>query len=117
MQITWNKCQGQVWCKLDTVNLSHAHFDSMEGVYVIWHGGANAATVRVGQGVIRDRLTSHRTDPEIQAFASLGLFVTWASVQAIQRDGVEVFLANRLKPKVGQRFLSVAEISVNLPWV
>jgi hypothetical protein len=116
MQIKWIKCQGEVWCPLATVNLSHAHFENLEGVYVIWHGGSNPATVRVGQGIIRDRLMTHRNDPEVQAFSSLGLFVTWASVQQTFCDGVEMFLASRLKPKVGERFPDRTPIEVNLPW-
>ena len=116
MQIKWLKCQGEVWCPLATVNLPHAHFDNLSGVYVIWHGGSSAATVRVGKGVIRDRLAAHRNDPQIQAFASLGLFVTWASVPANYQDGIEVFLARRLNPKVGDQHPDVAPIEVNLPW-
>src|SRR3990172_3814595 len=104
MTVYWNKCQGNVWCPLDSVNLEHNHFDTMEGVYVIWHGGNNAATVRVGQGFIRDRLRDHRGDPQIQSFNHLTLYVTWASVAAAQRDGVEKYLANVLKPKVGSQF-------------
>jgi len=116
MKLHWNNCQGDVWCKLSTVNLSHSHFDTMEGVYVIWHGGANAKTVKVGQGIIRDRLTAHRIDANIQAYASLTLYVTWAQVGNQNRDGVEVFLGNRLAPLVAVRFPDVAPIEVNFPW-
>ncbi len=116
MQLSWIKCKGDVWCNLNSVNLSHSHFDYMSGVYVIWHGGSNAATVRVGQGFIRDRLPEHRSDSEVQDFATLGLYVTWASVPESSRDGVEAYLAQVLKPKVGSRFPSVSPITVNLPW-
>lgn len=116
MNVKWMKCQGEVWCPLSTVNLSHLHFDKMEGVYVIWHGGSNAATVRVGQGIIKDRLAAHRADPAIQAFSQFSLFVTWASIPQIYRDGVEAFLANKLNPKVGERFPKVQPIEINLPW-
>jgi hypothetical protein len=116
MQITWNKCEGDAWCPLNTVSLSHTHFDGLDGVYVIWHGGQNPRTVRVGQGVIRDRLTAHREDREIQAYAGQGLFVTWARVNAGSRDGVEAYLANQLNPLVGERFPDVTPVQVNLPW-
>jgi len=66
MNLTWNKCQGDDWCSLKSVDLDNSHFDNMEGVYVIWHGGNDAKTVRIGQGVIRDRLAAHRDDPEVQ---------------------------------------------------
>ena len=116
MQVQWNKCQGNEWCPLNTVDLDHSHFNNMEGVYIIWHGGSNPATVRVGQGVIRDRLKAHRNDPQISAYANLGLLVTWASVSQSQRDGVEAYLAQKLNPKVGERFPTRAPIEVNLPW-
>ena len=116
MNLSWTKCHGDVWCKLSTVNLGHEHFDSMDGVYVIWHGGANPATVRVGQGIIRDRITDHRNNPEIQAYAQHTLYVTWASVPSDSKNGVEIFLANRLQPLVGERCSDVNSIEVNLPW-
>src|ERR1035437_2491035 len=116
MNVTWTKCQGEVWCPLATVNLSHAHFNNMEGVYIIWHGGSKPATVRVGKGIIKDCLAAHRTDPQVQQFAQLGLFVTWVSIPANQRDGVEAFLAARLNPIVGERFPNVLSVEINLPW-
>lgn len=116
MQLIWIKCQGEVWCKLSTVNLEHQHFDNMTGVYIIWHGGEHPATVRVGQGFIRDRLREHRQDPQIQSFDNLGLYVTWASAPQSNLDGIEKYLADRLKPIIGERFPDVAPISVNIPW-
>jgi hypothetical protein len=116
MPLNWNKCQGDVWCPLGTVNLAHPHFNQMDGVYVIWHGGPNAATVYVGKGNVRDRLTYHRTNRQVQAYSQFGLFVTWAAVPASQRDGVEAFLAQRLHPLVVEGYPQVAPFEVNLPW-
>ena len=115
MTVHWNKCEGNVWCKLNTVDLSSSHFNRMTGVYVIWHGGNNLRTVRVGQGSIKDRIEAHRTDPEVQAYNHLGLYVTWASIPENCLDGVEVFLAQHLGPLVGQNFPNVPPIPVNLP--
>jgi hypothetical protein len=116
MELKWIKCQGEVWCKLTSVNLDHTHFDNMDGVYIIWHGGPKAATVYVGQGHIRDRLSQHRTNPEIQKFDSLGLYVTWAAVAESSRAGVEVYLARQLKPIVGSAHPQAVPITVNYPW-
>ena len=116
MGVSWNKCDGDKWCPLDTVNLEHSHFDGMEGVYIIWHGGQSPKTVRVGQGIIRDRLTAHRNDQQIQAYSNLGLFVTWSAVAAADRDGVEAYLAAQLNPLVGERFPQRRPVAVNLPW-
>lgn len=116
MQLNWVKCQGEVWCKLGTVNLNHAHFDSLYGVYIIWHGGPTPSTVYVGQGSIRECLLSHRTDPAIQQYSSQGLYVTWASVPQASLGGVQAFLINRLSPKVRTGVVLANPIEVNLPW-
>ena len=116
LNVSWNKCEGDVWCDLLKVNLDQEHFNDMEGVYVIWHGGQNPATVRVGQGFIRDRLGEHKQDPEILTYQQYTLRATWAQVAPNQRDGVERYLAERLKPKVGSRFPDANSIEVNLPW-
>lgn len=116
MQLNWVKCQGNVWCKLNFVNLDHSHFDNKNGVYVIWHGGKNPAVVYVGQGNIRDRLTTHRGDEKIQQYDSLDLYVTWAMVPPEYRNGVEAFLAATWTPKVGSRHPQATAIEVNSPW-
>ena len=116
MNVTWNKCDGGSWCSLNKVNLLHEHFDGMGGLYIIWHGGPTPKVVRVGQGVIRDRLTAHRQDEEIQPYVGLNLYVTWASVDARSHDGVKAFLADELSPLVGERFPNVSPIPINLPW-
>ena len=116
MNLHWMKCVGDVWCKLNAVNLDHQHFDGVEGVYVIWHGGDQASVVYVGQGVIRDRLREHRSDARIQQFADLDLYVTWSNVESAQRDGVEAYLAQHWNPKVGERHPPTSPITVNSPW-
>ena len=114
--LNWIKCDENAWCDFLNVNLAHSHFDGMEGVYVIWHGGAPPNVVRVGQGVIRDRIMQHRQDLQILAYSGYGLFVTWASVLSNQTDGVERYLGDKLAPKVGERQPDVIPIQVNLPW-
>jgi len=114
--LNWNKCERNAWCPFLTVNLQHSHFQNLEGVYIIWHGGQNPATVYVGQGNIADRIRAHRTEPNILFYSSLGLFVTWASVPALSRDGIECYLAQTLKPKEGFAHPNCAPIGVNLPW-
>lgn len=115
MNLIWGTCgDNGSWCGFLTVNLAHPHFDNKEGVYIIWQG--KGAIIRVGQGVIRDRLSEHRKDTTISAYNNL--FVTWASVPSQYRDGVERYLANRLNPVVGERFPKVtAPSEVNLPWL
>jgi len=88
----------------------------MEGVYIIWHGGQDPATVRVGQGFISDRIKAHREDPDILAYKEYTLFVTWARVEKNYRDGIERYLTETLNPKVGSHFPDVYPIEVNPPW-
>ena len=116
MQLNWQKCQGEVWCKLNFVNLDHPIFTNLEGVYVIWHGGPNPATVYVGSGVIRDRITEHRRDLRIQSYNQLGLFVTWSAVPQESRKGVEAFLIGKLAPIVTERSPTDIPVEVNSPW-
>lgn len=112
MQIDWQKCHGNIWGQLLYVDLSHSHFNNMEGVYIIWQNGG--PIVRIGQGNIRDRLSHHRNDPKITAHHSL--HVTWAPVSSLYRDGVERYLANILKPIVGDAFPNATPIPVSVPW-
>ena len=112
MELTWQKCEGDTWCSLTAVNLGHPHFDSMEGVYVIWQ--ANGSVIRVGQGTVKDRIAAHRQDAQITAHRPL--HSSWAPVPATFRDGIERYLANVLKPLVGSTFPNAAPIAVNLPW-
>ena len=117
MPLSWIQCQGDVWCKLNSVNLQHEHFNNRGGVYVIWHGGENPATVYVGKtGDLRGRLHDHRNNEQIQAYANLGLYVTWASVVPEFLDGVERYLGERLNPKVAMNFPNVQPIEAQLPW-
>lgn len=117
LNVIWTKCQGDVWGSLININLTHPYLDNIEGVYIIWHGGKNPRVVRVGQGVVRDRLTANKKNKDIMQYKNSGpLHVTWATVGARYRDGVERYLTERLDPLVGDRLLTVAPIEVNLPY-
>ena len=73
--------------------------------------------LRRPQGNIAERLTAHRNDVNILAYADVGtLRVTWAAVSAAQQDGVERYLANMYPPPVGDAFPDVEPIAVNSPW-
>ena len=117
LKLIWTKCQGDVWGSLININLTHPYLDNVEGVYIIWHGGKNPRVVRVGQGVVRDRLNASRKDKDIVQFKNIGpLNVTWATVGARYRDGVERYLTEMLEPLIEDRLLTVPPIEVNLPY-
>jgi len=114
MNISWVKLTTGGWPDLELVNLDNANTG---GVYVIWHTGRPGRYVKVGQANdIATRLSSLRANPAILTYrAHGGLRVTWATVPASDRDGVERFLGDRLKPLVADRFPDVQPIPVNLP--
>ena len=112
LTVYWVTCEDNRWCSLERVDLSSVQ---TSGVYAIWHGGIAPRYVRIGSGDIRQRLSEHRRNPEIMAFAAPGLFVTWASVHPNQQPGVEAFLAKACNPILGERFPCRIPIPVNLP--
>ena len=120
MQLNWVRGQDEAWCKLDSVDLAHEHFNTMYGVYIIWVGGEEPeVVVYVGQGNIKERLTVHRTNPEIFLYGDIldtDLYVTWAMVDRQDCDAVEAYLADKWDPKVGERHPQAPHIEVNSPW-
>jgi hypothetical protein len=114
MDVKWIKSKADTWLSFEVFDLTAV---TTFGVYVIWHSGNPARTVRVGQGDIKSRLGAHRNDREICQYARSGaLYVTWATVPKAQVDGVERYLANWLTPLVGDAFPDVLPIAVNSPW-
>ena len=140
MTIHWQKCNNYLslgsWCRLDSDLLDDPRleirlgrnlygFDTnigITGVYIIWAGiGDNRTILKVGSGIIKDRLRAHLNDPKVQAYEHKGLYATWASFlfvdkQGDKKRGVERFLGLILNPKWGERFpTNVEMIAVNLP--
>jgi hypothetical protein len=115
LNLSWINCgNGTNWCPFDTVNLSDV---DAKGVYIVWHEGNPGRVVYVGQGDIVARIATHRNDKRITAYEKQGrLRVTWASVPAAQRDGVERYLADKWNPLVGDAHPDVRPIAVNSPW-
>ena len=115
MALTWIKSVKDDWLLFETFpNLADI---KTNGVYIIWHGGQTPRVVYVGQGIICDRLTSHRSDQRIIKYKASGtLFVTWAAALTTEQDGIERYLADRLSPLVGDRHPDAKPIPVNLPW-
>lgn len=112
--LDWIKRKDGGWCRLELVDLTTV---IGSGVYIIWHTGNPGRVVRVGQGILANRLGVHRNDKEILKYKQNGeLRVTWATVQATQRDGVERYLANHWKPLVGDAWPDVTPLAVNSPW-
>lgn len=117
LKVAWGRWSQGGWCELATVDLAHPVF-ARGGVYVIWYGGPGAEVVVWARQAasLRDRLASHRDDPALQRYAGEILYMTWARVEAARREGVERYLAERLRPLMARRIPNVAPLAVNLPW-
>jgi type IV pilus assembly protein PilB len=115
LRLDWSTSQDGSWCDLFALDADAADFKGIEGVYVLWHGGGEPGMVRVGQGELKERLRFLRQDPGVLKFKEHGLFLTWARVERKQRDGVERFLNERLRPALKAPVPKTAPISVNLP--
>jgi hypothetical protein len=106
---------GQHWCDLYRVPVTHEHFNDVGGVYVIWHNGHNPV-LRVGQGYIRTELSTLKLDPRIRAIAAESpVFASWAQVDRKVRDGVERYLIDMLGPQIAAEDPDAKPIEVNLP--
>ncbi len=116
LQLTWAKCGDDLhWCALQHLDLTS--ITPAIGVYIIWHDGNPGRIVRVGQGNIANRLSAHRHDADILAYAVHGtLRVTWASAPAHRLDGIERYLAERWTPLVGDAYPDAEPIEVNSPF-
>ncbi len=96
-----------------TVNLENV--DAL-GVYLIWQS-ETGKVVRVGQGNIKERLSTHREDPEVlQHRGEHSLLVSWASVPDPEaRRRVERFLALKFDPLIPANTGTGPTIAVNTP--
>jgi hypothetical protein len=117
LNLRWVRCQYpdgiRDWCALASVDLAKV---TAAGVYVVWYAGNPGRYLRVGQGLIAERLAAQRLDDEVTAYAMLGpLRVSWAVVPQADRDGVERFLADNCRPLIADFHPRVLPIAVNLP--
>ncbi len=100
------------------IDLNQYYFNNASGVYIIWYqtNFFGPMTVRVGQGRIKDRFSSYRSDYRFLNLNNRNLFTAWASVIPPLQDGIEKYLGDTLKPLIADRFPTALPIKVNLPW-
>ena len=113
--VFWNRCLKDQWADLFAVDLEGPHFNGLEGVYVVWHGGPAPRPVAIGAGRIGEELQTRRSDAEVLRFKELSLLTTWARVDRDARDGVVRFLQESLKPIVNGAASALPPVEVNLP--
>jgi type II secretory ATPase GspE/PulE/Tfp pilus assembly ATPase PilB-like protein len=115
LNLAWNRCKGDMWGDLQSVNLTDPHFEGLHGVFASWHGGSSPTPVIVGHGNIRDELERLRTDPALNPFRPMGIFITWARAERVLCEGIDRFLTETLQPKVARPAPSAPRVEVNLP--
>ncbi len=127
--VQWQRClKNSLWCQFNEKLLSNSRFEtrfgdhsvSISGVYILWTGIDNRTVLKVGSGIIKDKLEAHLRDPEVQAYKPTKLYVTWASTLSVIgakeiQKGVEKFLDIVFKPKLAEHLPDVDLVMVNLP--
>ena len=113
LSVKWVKCEDDRWCSFRGLQLNEAV--DVTGVYVIFDKRDNMV-IRLGQGNIKDRISSHRNNEAIRGYSEFNeLLVTWAVLPESYFDGVERYLADMYRPLIGENFPDVAPIAINLP--
>lgn len=129
--VHWQKCiKNSLWCPFNEKLLNDGRLEArlgdysagISGIYIIWTGtdNNNRTVLKVGSGIIRDKLAADLKNPDIQAHQPTRLYVTWASTlsaigpEKIQK-GIEKFLEIVFKPKLVEYLPDVDLVMVNLP--
>lgn len=102
LDIPWSKNKGGKFRRLPFLEIKQEHLDGIEGIYIVWHGGAKPGWVYVG---MTDDLAMDLHDvKQNKDIMSLdvrgGLFVTWQTFPASQAKGIFAFLSDVLQPEV-----------------
>ena len=129
VMLRWQKCiKNSLWCQFNERLLNDGRLEArlgdysvgISGVYIIWTGIEDRTVIKVGSGIIKDKLAADLRDPEIQAHKPARLYVTWASTLSVIgpeeiQKGIEKFLGVVFKPKLAENLPDVDLVMVNLP--
>ena len=128
--VHWQKCiKNSFWCPFNEKLLNDGRLEArlgdysagISGVYIIWTGvDDNRTILKVGSGIIKDKLAVDLKNPEIQAYQPTRLYVTWGSTLSVIgpeqiQKGIEKFLGVVFKPKLSEDLPDVDLVMVNLP--
>lgn len=116
----WVKSLDNSWLELARIDLQAMLRDPSrpQGVYIIWHGGANPKIVRIGYGDVVRKLIAHRGNPQITRYAKNGaLMVTWAvQPDAHRQVGIANYLTEQFCPLVRDFPSDIQPIAVRSPF-
>ena len=127
--LRWQRCiKNSLWCQFNERLLNDGRLEARLGdhcagissVYIIWAGIEDRIVLKVGSGIIKDKLAADLRDPEIQAYKPKRLYVTWASTLSVIgpeeiQKGIEKFLGVVFKPKLSENLPDVDIVMANLP--
>ena len=116
LTVYWNTFQ---WSVYNTMSIHQNIFYVPKGIYIIWYIDTfgSPITVYVGQGNIKQRLRQHRLNSAIRIHNFKGLYVSWVPIAfQYQRNGIEKYLGETLRPLVGSDYPIAIRRNVNLPW-
>ncbi len=127
--LRWQRCiKNSLWCQFNEKLLNDGRLETrlgdhsigISGVYIIWTGIEDRTILKVGSGIIKDKLAVDLRDPEIQAYRPTRLYVTWASTVSVigpekTQKGIEKFLEVVFKPKLMEDLPDIDLVMVNLP--
>ena len=127
--LRWQRCiKNSLWCQFNERLLNDGrlearlgdHCAGISGVYIIWAGIEDRIVLKIGSGIIKDKLAADLRDPEVQAYKPARLYVTWASTLSVIgpeeiQKGIEKFLGVVFKPKLSENLPDVDIVMANLP--
>jgi hypothetical protein len=112
--VEWQRHAEGHWCQLEKLDPPPP---AEPGVYIIWHGGARPRVLRVGHGVLADRLAELGEDPRLCSYRRYGtLFVTWAEISQDLARGAAKYIANRFRPVHTDALTGVTTVPVTAPF-
>ena len=102
------------WANLTILGMS-------EGIYILWYPETTDRpfqVVYVGQGIIRNRIDHHRGKHSriLHQVEPRFMRLTWTVVPSLaDRNAIERYLSETLRPEVGEAWPDVVPMRVNLP--
>lgn len=116
MELTWFQLKGGGWCNLHKLDISHQSMANVKGVYIIWLVNKGVKKVlRVGCGLITEVLAKEKVDLAIQAFAHMGINVTFAEVPPNRINNAFSYLLRELNPSMQIDETDAAPMKINIP--
>ena len=118
--VSWAKSLKGNWYSFKWTNIKHLGLQ--RGIYILWYPETNDRPLRVvyvGQGIIRNRIFHHlcRFSRILDKLEKVDLLrLTWTLVpDQKDRDGIERYLAEVLRPEVGETWPDEIPVRVNIP--